>query len=69
MEIIKTYIEYRENPLGIDIKAPRFFWISEEPGRGVRQTARQIQTAYDKEFNKMVWDSGKVDSPCILYMS
>lgn len=62
MEIIKTYIEYRENPLGIDVKAPRFFWISEEPGRGVRQTARQIQTAYDKEFNKMVWDSGKVDS-------
>lgn len=63
MEIIKTYVEYRENPLGIDVKVPRFSWTAEEPGRDVGQTARQIQTSADIEFKEILWDSGKVISP------
>lgn len=61
--------EYRVNPLGIDIAAPRLSWImnSDEPAsRGLRQTAYQIVVASTSENlsaeNGDLWNSGKVQS-------
>ena len=34
--------EYLENPMGIDVKKPRFSWIPEHTSRGQKQTAYQI---------------------------
>ena len=63
--------EYRENPLGIDVVAPRLSWRSEDGGRrsevrGVRQAAYQILVASSAELLARdegdLWDSGKVES-------
>ncbi len=51
MNAIRLRTEYLQNPIGIDIRHPRFQWICEG---GVKQTAYQIVTEK--------WDSGKVMS-------
>jgi len=53
-------VEYRDTPLGIDVKAPRFSWQMQLPPgrRGVSQDAYQIVvTAPD---GAKTWDTGKV---------
>jgi alpha-L-rhamnosidase len=58
--------EYREDPLAIDVSAPRLSWILTSDQRGERQTGYQIQAASDP--NKLagnspdLWDSGKIAS-------
>lgn len=37
--------EYRTNPLGIDVTAPRLSWKLESKARGARQTAYQVLVA------------------------
>ncbi|MDX2032486.1 MAG: glycoside hydrolase family 78 protein [Blastocatellia bacterium] len=58
--------EYRENPLGIDARKPRFSWRLQSGGRGVMQAAYRIRvagTGADLQAGKdLLWDSGKVDS-------
>jgi len=61
--------EYLENPLGIDERRPRFSWqiaAKEENGRGLRQTAYQVQVAQLpgnlERGIYLLWDSGKVAS-------
>lgn len=49
--------EYLNNPVGIDIFAPRLYW--KYVGDSKRQTAFQIQAAID---NNTIWDSGRVES-------
>lgn len=56
--------EYRENPLGIDVLAPRLFWKLKAPGRrAVNQTAYQILVASSEDLLEQdtgdLWDSGK----------
>jgi alpha-L-rhamnosidase len=61
--------EYLENPLGVDVRAPRFFWICEHPGRGQKQTACRVvvSTAHGAASADM-WDSGHVESPDTPYV-
>ena len=58
--------EYLENPLGIDTPKPRLFWKMEKPGRGVYQSAYQIQAASSAELLEKdsadLWDSGVEES-------
>jgi alpha-L-rhamnosidase len=58
--------EYKENPVGIDARKPRFSWQLQAGGRGVMQAAYQIRvarTAADLQTGKnLSWDSGKVNS-------
>ncbi len=61
--------EYLKNPLGIDRTTPRLSWkLQAAPlaGRGLRQTAFQIQVAATEEAlgggKADLWDSGKVKS-------
>jgi hypothetical protein len=58
--------EYRENPLGIDIRIPRLSWIVHSEQRGCSQTAYRIKVASSPEMldeeSSNLWDSGKVTS-------
>ena len=46
--------EYLENPVGIDIATPRFFWTVEG---AKKQTACQVTAVTN---DQVIWDSGKV---------
>ncbi|HHV99352.1 MAG TPA: family 78 glycoside hydrolase catalytic domain, partial [Clostridiaceae bacterium] len=55
-------VEYKTNPIGIDVEKPRFSWIMESDTRGQKQTAYQILVSTSPDVNGDVWDSGKVNS-------
>ncbi len=65
-KVVDLRCEYLENPLGIDAPNPRLFWKMEKPGRGVHQSAYQIQAASTAELlandSADFWDSGIVES-------
>lgn len=61
MEIKKLRVEYRENPIGLDVKKPRFSWILASEKQNCMQTAYQIQVT-ESESQAAAWDSGKVES-------
>ncbi len=59
--------EYLDNPLGIDIKKPRFFWFLLHEERGQAQSAYQILVSADPAVaSGDVWDSGRVASPASI---
>jgi alpha-L-rhamnosidase len=67
--IFKPYgllCEYSVNPIGIDVKLPRFSWKLNHGGRDITQSSYQIQVAKNidnlMESIDLIWDSGKVDS-------
>src|SRR5687768_949717 len=66
MEIVHLLCEYRSNPLGIDVTAPRFSWQMQTTQAGARQTAYRILAASDpkrlSEGKADVWDSGRIES-------
>jgi len=51
--------EYMTNPVGIDIRSPRFSWELRSSRRGVRQKGYQIEVF---DLSGTVWDSGIVSS-------
>ena len=46
-----------KDPIGIDVRIPRFFWNCED---GIRQSAYQL--VMEDELGKTVWDTGKRES-------
>ncbi|MEK3878850.1 glycoside hydrolase family 78 protein [Paenibacillus sp. FSL M7-0420] len=60
--IQKPRVEYQENPLGLDIRLPRFSWQLHTDERDVRQQAYQLQVAGAADFGSVWWDSGRVES-------
>ena len=54
--------EYKENPIGIDVRVPRFSWQLQGNSRNTMQTAYQIRVSKDPLFQKLDWDSGMVVS-------
>jgi alpha-L-rhamnosidase len=55
--------EYLANPIGVDVRQPRFFWVLEHSERGQKQTAYQILVSTQPACEKGdMWDSGKVSS-------
>ena len=58
--------EYVKDPLGVDVKIPRFSWNIVSPGRDVRQTAYRILVSEDKDAllkgKGNMWDTGEVPS-------
>jgi alpha-L-rhamnosidase len=58
--------EYLTNPVGIDVRQPRFAWVDRHTGRAQVQSAYQVLVASSPELlvqNKGdQWDSGKVAS-------
>jgi alpha-L-rhamnosidase len=64
VEALRT--EYKDNPLGIDSRAPRLSWRIASNARSVRQSAYQIRvgrTSNDlRTARQLHWDSGRVAS-------
>jgi alpha-L-rhamnosidase len=58
--------EYLSNPLGIDVREPRFSWVLHHIARAQAQTAYQVLVASRAEGLEQdtgdVWDSGKLAS-------
>jgi len=61
-EVKKLRTEYQHNPVGIDVKMPRFSWQLLSAERGAKQTAYEITVFTDKSGNNPVWSSGKIQS-------
>src|SRR4029079_2445119 len=55
--------EYQNNPLGLDVKAPRLFWQIQADRRGVMQSAYEIRVAESERDlapkGSPLWDSGR----------
>lgn len=72
-EQLKLYCEYLEKPVGIDAECPRFSWVYQTEDRGLRQEKYQIIVAEDEDGiadgNRLLWDSGVVDSDQTLNVS
>lgn len=62
MKIQDITVEYQHNPIGLDTAKPRFAWKLESEERNTSQSAYRIQVSADKEFTKLVWDTGRVFS-------
>jgi alpha-L-rhamnosidase len=62
LQLSSLTTEYLHEPLGLDVRQPRFSWQlhSIGDGRGYSQTAYRIKVA--DERGNQVWDSGKVNS-------
>ncbi len=65
ISVVKLRTEHLENPLGIDSRQPRLSWQVSGEGRGLSQSAYQIQVAktpilLEMGENNLLWDSGKV---------
>jgi alpha-L-rhamnosidase len=56
--------EYQQNPLGIDVRAPRLSWRIHAERRGTLQSAYQMRVAADSAslHRASLWDSGKLAS-------
>jgi alpha-L-rhamnosidase len=67
VEGLKT--EYQQNPIGIDVRAPRLSWRIQADRRGTIQSAYQIRVATDSGAlaRAPLWDSGKVPSGSSIF--
>jgi len=55
--------EYHINPLGLDVRRPRLGWKLRGDGRGLRQTAYQVQVSASPRFDHgLLWDTGRVET-------
>ena len=57
MKLYDFRTEYRENPIGLTAKEPRFSWKIESQEKDTLQTAYEIHVT--DENGKLVWNSGK----------
>ena len=64
--------EYKENPLGIDVRQPRLGWLLHSDARGVRQSAYQVRVARAqadlRAGRQLLWDSGRVASDASVHV-
>jgi alpha-L-rhamnosidase len=64
--VAETTCEYALNPVGIDVRQPRFTWVLESGRRGTMQRAYQVLVASSPEKLAAdagdLWDSRKVSS-------
>jgi len=66
LKVTSLRVEYKENPLGIDVRTPRLSWRIQADGRGVMQAAYQVRVSRTESAlrtgSDLVWDSGRVNS-------
>lgn len=65
MRLYDVRTEYQRNPIGIDVKKPRFSWKMESDKQDTVQEAYQIQVTqmnFLGNSERIVWNSGKVES-------
>ncbi|CAG7618591.1 Alpha-L-rhamnosidase [Paenibacillus solanacearum] len=63
LQVVRLKCEYKSNPLGLDVRAPRFGWHIEARRRNTNQSAYRIQVSKeDPDFSTLAWDTGAVQS-------
>ncbi|MDN3594823.1 alpha-L-rhamnosidase [Zunongwangia endophytica] len=62
LEIVELEVGMQSDPLGIDPNEVKFGWQLKSSGFDIKQTAYRIQVSRDKKFQKLFWDSGKINS-------
>lgn len=62
MNIQEITVEYQQNPIGLDVRKPRFSWKLNSEKYGVFQSAYRIQVSRDSAFQSLIWDTGKTES-------
>lgn len=64
LKVEQLRVEYKTNPVGIDVILPRFSWKLVSSTRNTMQKSYQIQVAKDEKFSKksVVWSSNEVAS-------
>jgi alpha-L-rhamnosidase len=67
LQVSKLRCEYKENPIGIDVRQPRLSWQIVAGQRNIKQAAYQIHVSKDDYFKSLVWDSGKIFSDQALH--
>ncbi len=65
LEVYDLRTEYLVNPMGIDAGRPRFSWKLRSDGRGVFQKSYHIMAMTG---DRVIWDSGVVESEACLYI-
>jgi alpha-L-rhamnosidase len=58
-KIKEILVEYRKNPLGLDVSVPRFSWKAESDRQEVAQCEYQLIVKMDENI---IWDSKKIHS-------
>jgi alpha-L-rhamnosidase len=68
--VLKLRCEYLNNPVGLDSVKPRLSWQLASELRGVYQSSYRIQVSLGPIFsvNRMVWDSGIVQSEASIHV-
>lgn len=64
MKITHLKTNHIVNPLGFTIEKPSLSWVIED-SRDTIQTAAQVWVSHDKNFEHIIFDSGKVDGQAI----
>ena len=64
MKITHHKTNHIVNPLGFALEKPTFSWIVEDT-HDTAQTAAQVLVSRDRDFEQIIFDSGKVDGPGI----
>ena len=66
LSIAALRCEYRENPIGIDVRKPRLSWQLLSDRRGVSQAAYRLIAASSEsalsDGTNLLWDSGRVET-------
>ncbi|UQZ37247.1 alpha-L-rhamnosidase [Paenibacillus sp. PK3_47] len=62
LNVTKLRSEYKENPLGTEVNAPRISWQLVSDERNCRQSAYRIQLSKDADFKSIIFDTKKVES-------
>ena len=72
-KVIRLTCEYRTNPLGIDVKTPRFAWQLTAERRGARQIAYRLLAASNmallEQYEGDLWDSGRIESDQSVHLA
>lgn len=63
VQVSKMQVNFKNNPVGIDVSEVKFGWKLESSALNVQQQAYQIMLSTSKEFDQaLVWNSGKIDT-------
>ncbi|WEG11058.1 family 78 glycoside hydrolase catalytic domain [Pullulanibacillus sp. KACC 23026] len=62
LTISRIRCEYKLNPIGIDVKKPRFSWEMMSEKRGTKQTAYRLQVSLNASFTNPFYDSQFLES-------
>ena len=62
LRVASLRTEHLDNPIGIDAENPRLSWIIISDDKNVIQKHYRVQASETDAFDRIIWDTGKVES-------